>query len=247
MAELPSWDYWMYEKISDDFDRFVSIYEGKDLDKKDIRNNDYVLDHKTWCRKYFWNAKQAALISFVRDPNKVVARASWEGDDYDEDFKRHSELWDQTERLLRLIEDSQEKGVLPKFFPPAMYVEWSTQMGFCFPSYIKAELENVERLRNGKGGVEIFGRYFDADELPESALGQAPEKKLGQQKKETNDRKILLALLIESNLIKRSTTEISKRLSEVLNKKAHDEGDDDLRLGDEAISQRVREARGLIE
>jgi hypothetical protein len=249
MAELPLWNYWMYETLSGETDRKISIYEGKDLAKKDVRNKDYDLDHRAWCRKYFWNAEQAALISFVRDPDKVVSRDSWEqGDGYDdEDFERHNELWDQIEKLFELIKDSQKTAVLPEFFSPTMYIEWAKHIGFYFPDYVKRELENVERVRSKKAIEIIPGKYVDSNEVPESNLKQVPEKKSAQTKIANNDKTILLALLIESNLIKRGATELSMRLAKILRNKAFDEGDDALRLGDEAIAKRLQEARDLIE
>ena len=128
----PDPDWWMSEYINDNT-RIVSIYEGTDLDEADIRNKSYAVDI-SWHRKnYFWNANDAALISFGRNPDKVVDRDKYvpSDDDLDEQqFKKHNELWDAiTERRL-LIEDAQSKRVLPEIFPPAMYIDWGKRLGF---------------------------------------------------------------------------------------------------------------------
>src|SRR4051794_2188819 len=85
---------WMFEYTNDNT-RIVSIYNGTDFDKADIRNKHYAVDI-TWHRKnYFWNANDAALISFGRGPDKVVNRDEYVPfDDDDKDFKKHNELWD---------------------------------------------------------------------------------------------------------------------------------------------------------
>jgi hypothetical protein len=239
MAEHPAWDYWMYETIQDQ--RVISIYEGKDLDKGDIRNKKYLLDQKTWCRQYFWDAEQAAVISFGRDPDKVVSRdefVPW--DEEDEDFKEHIKLWDQMEKRYLLIKEAQEKGILQEIFPPAMYIEWGKHKGFYIPDFVVGELEVVRHERSGRIKPHKFftGLYVDSDEGSENDSEQVSEK---------NHIKIMLALLIESDLIKKGTGALSKKLAETLKTKAHDHGDDDLKLGDESIKERLDAAHDLLK
>jgi hypothetical protein len=255
-AKYPDPESWKYETIEDGgAERQISIYEGKDLEDADIRNKRYDLDATAWCRKhYFWNAEEAALISFGRDPDKVVSRDEYvPRDNEDEDFKKHLELLDHIEKRVLLIKHAQEKGGLPEFFPPAMYIEWGKRSGFYIPKFVHAGLEKVEREREamsqGKRPSIFPGIYLDPVEMSEDDSEQDAKKKgPSQQKKyENNLTKILLALLIKSDLIKKDPGDLSKTLAEILATKAHEEGDERLAVKDDTIKLRLKDAHELLK
>jgi hypothetical protein len=53
----------------------VSIYLLQHIEDRDWRNEKYELDIRKWCRKFYWNADQAALISFSAIQHVFVAEA----------------------------------------------------------------------------------------------------------------------------------------------------------------------------
>src|SRR3954451_22199945 len=114
MAERVTWDYWLYEDIGDH--RNVSIYLLQDLDERDWRNKKYELEFHKWCRKYFWDADQAALISFFRDPEKLEKAVEFDQFEEDEQFDQHFQLKKHILALRDLIIDAQKNGILTDFF-----------------------------------------------------------------------------------------------------------------------------------
>ena len=254
MAKYPSPDYWMHEIIEDaGADRRISIYEGKDLDSADIRNQKYDLDKRIWCReKEFWDAEEAALISFGRDPDKVVKRdeyVPWDEDD--EDFKKHSELWDQIEKRRLLIKDAQEKEMLPDFFPPKTYVKWAERMGFFIPGFVTNELDAIQRereaIRQGKRPSIFPGIYLDPVEMSEDDSERVSEKKGRSQQKrfDNNLLKILAAVLIYAKLGNKPA-ELSKALADILENRALELANKRLLLGVSTIEERIEEALDLL-
>jgi len=100
MAEHPSWGYWLYDDVGNG--RFVSIYEGRSLSDADIRSEEFDLDEKKWCREY-WDASQAAEISFGRDPDKVKNVDDSLSIVDSEDRAKHSELVHHIDNLVDRI------------------------------------------------------------------------------------------------------------------------------------------------
>jgi hypothetical protein len=151
MGDHPQWDYWRYEHI-EDYGSFP-IDHVKDLNVGDWRNKKYDLDTKIWCKAFFWNADEAAFISFNRDPAKLKNAekfVSWDEEE-DEEFKKHIGLKNQILALRNLIVDSQSKKILTDIFRPEMYIEWANHVGVSIPSKIPQELELAERQRNYQG------------------------------------------------------------------------------------------------
>src|ERR1700733_594698 len=115
MGDHPYWDYWRYEDI-EDYGKFP-IDHVKDLDVGDWRNKKYDLNTKKWCKEFYWDAEQAAKISFDRDPEKLknAEDVSWDEEE-DEEFKKHLGLQNHILALRDLIIDAQSKKLLPDFF-----------------------------------------------------------------------------------------------------------------------------------
>ena len=157
MAKHPNWDYWLYEDAgnkhpkrdglswTDERDsRLISIYEGRSLSAADIRNEEYNLDEKRWCRKN-WNASQAAEISFGRDPDKLKNADESLPISDDDDRAKHSELVDYIDQLEALITGAQANGLLPTpIFLPEQYIKWAKDVGVDYPFYVEEELKIVE-------------------------------------------------------------------------------------------------------
>ncbi len=224
-------EMWMWEYINDNT-RIVSIYEGTDLDEADIRNKHFAVDI-TWHRNnYFWNANDASLISYGRNPDKVVDRDKYvpSDDDLDEQqFKKHNELWDAiTERRL-LIEDAQSKGVLPDPFPPAMYIDWGKRLGFTIARFVVADLETVDSER----------KAFDSKQ----------DTKAGSQQKrfDNNLIKVLGAILVHTKLDKKEPAALSTALEGILFSRASELHNKKINLSARTIEERLVEARELLE
>jgi hypothetical protein len=223
---------WMWEYIGDD-PRIVSIYEGTDLDEADIRHKRFAVDISWHKNNYFWNANQAAFITFGRDPDKVVKREDYvPSDDDEKDFRRHNDLWKQIDERRLLIEDAQRNGVLPEFFPPAMYIDWGKRLGFDIPRFVVSDLEIVNSERMA----------IDEANVRNTPLGGAQQKRL-----ENNVIKILGAVLIYAKLEKKEPAALSAGLEKVLSEKAIKLADKKLNLSVKTIEERLVEARELLE
>jgi hypothetical protein len=241
MADPPKWDYWLYEDLGDG--RYLSIYHDRSLPEGDVRNNKYDVDIKKWCRKYLWNAEQAALISFIRDPDKVTAADLRPQDDEFGDFKEHNELWNNMSKLCDLITDAQKKRILPDIFPPGMYIEWARHVGVDMPLAIRKELEIVERERR----YEADDSAEPSDDVAAVALKHAKKNGASQQKRFENGlTRTLLAVLIKSALIKTDTATLSKALADILDAKAQ-KGDGKFSLGAATIKKRLDEAHDHLK
>jgi len=190
MAEHPSWDYWRYDDVGNG--RFVSIYEGRWLSDADIRNEEFDLDEKRWCREY-WDASQAAAISFGRDPDKVKNADDSLSIVDAEDRAKHSELVDHIDNLEGLIRDAQiKKELLPSpIFLPEQYIKWARRVGVDFPLYVENELAVVKAERT------IPKRPGDSVDLSADVDGSEHQSQKGkgpQAKKENSFLKLILAL-----------------------------------------------------
>jgi hypothetical protein len=250
MTKFPSWDFWkfMIIDVNDrgrDFRSTVSIYDWADIVKTDIRNKNFDLDCNKWCRENFWEADQAAAISFDRDPGKIQQYLAEHGylgadEENEEECAAHDELVDAIKARQRLIEEAQENKVLPpgSIFRPEMFVDWGKRVGFRVPPQVEEWLNNVERERRGEGRLStIFpGKFFenqDADgnkihlsapvDEAESSQNKAEQKSkrdVGPQKKELyNLTGVLLAALMETQLIDRDPETLKRILQTRVEKK----------------------------
>lgn len=251
MADRPDWNYWMREWISDSTYRNVETSSAY-LTENDIRRDEYDLDVNKWCWKkhFFWTAQEAALISFFRDPDKVERTDDdfifhnnvygVRGDD-DEDGKKNIELRQYITDLYELILDAQEKKELPRRLLRDVYIEWAELVGVDIPQPVLQALKAVERESQHET------RPDDLRDGVVSVDTDQSKKQKGNTKYENNLLKILLALLIKSDLIEKSTGAMSNTLAEILLTKAHDQGDDELKVGHETIKKRLDEAHELLK
>jgi hypothetical protein len=163
MADHPKWDYWMYEDLGEG--RLLPIDHFHPISDDDIRNDKYRVDRKKWCRKYFWKPDEAALISFIRDPEKITAELiSFDEDDFQRE--EHVALCKHMSALCDLIVSEQGKGRLDHgFFPPEKYVEWAKQVGVSIPPCITKELEVVRLERE-----RIYEAYAADQELNANSI-----------------------------------------------------------------------------
>jgi hypothetical protein len=249
MTDHPDWNYWTLEWISDSKYRDVATYL---LSDSDIRSDRYDLDVEKWCntKHFFWTAQEAALISFFRDPD-LVERTEEDfifhdevyglRPDADEDAKKNIELRQYITDLYELILDAQEQKELPGRLLRDVYIEWAALVGVDIPQPVLQALKAVER----EGQHET--RPDDLRDGVVSVDADQSKKQKGIQKYENNLLKIILALLIKSNLIEKSTGAMSNTLAEILRTKAHDQGDEDLNLGDETIKKRLDDAHELLK
>jgi hypothetical protein len=231
MAEHPAWNYWLFDDLGNG--RIVSIYEGRSLSEIDIRNEQFDLDEKRWCRE-FWSASQAAAISFGRDPDKLERADDSLSITGAQDRAKHAELIDHIDRLEQIIKSAQKMESLddPTFLPER-YIKWANSIGVDYPHYVAEELKIVEsevaRLKefrtradqDNRGDQET--RHSDLsdgqtdNDLPECAAdlpnpkGRAPQARL-----EANQTKIIFALLLKTNLKKQNMTPLALELSKIL-------------------------------
>jgi hypothetical protein len=256
VGERPQWDYWLYEDLGDH--RKLTIYHEREFEEGDWRNKKYELDVKKWCRKSFWTPDEATLISFFRDPEKLQKAEDFvPWNEEDEEFQKHIELKKHLFDLHGLIKDSQEKKILPDFFRPEMYIDWAKRVGVSICADIPRELERAERQRNYRGPPpNIFQRAsgnWPTDDMlsdSEDALIEsedAPNRKLTSQEARLKQNliKILFAVLLESNLIKRDPVELSKKLADTLEKHKRKQRDGERPLGAQTIQIRLEEAHEL--
>jgi hypothetical protein len=210
MADHPRWNYWIDENLGDG--RLLPVDDDGWLPKGDIRKDTYNLDTKKWCRKHLWTAEQAALISFSRDPYKVLTDNDlipWN----DEHHEEHAALAKHINKLYRLITDAQEQRILPEIFRPGMYIEWAKHVGVDFPPYIEAELDAVERERSRNADSAQ-----QSDDVVSNNTERTSEKKgrSQQTRLENNLRKIILALLIKAGLTNEKPDALSRKLEDIL-------------------------------
>lgn len=165
MTEFPSWNFWQFMTIDVnsrgfDFQSQVSIYDWADIGDADIRNRKFDLDYNEWCRRNFWEADQAAAISFNRDPGKIKKHLSEHGyigadENNEEECAAHDKLVDAIKARQRLIEEAQENKVLPpgSIFRLEMFIDWGKRVGFRVPPEVEKWVTNVERERRGEGRI----------------------------------------------------------------------------------------------
>lgn len=244
MNQFPAWNYWRYDEDGNfRYDLDYKLFEDDDL-----RGPNYTLESEFWCSQYFWDAEQAALISFDRDPRKVIFDQSSFPFDEDscicdnDDSKADDQLRGHIESLADLIKKAQSENVLPPFFPPRMYLAWADRMGVDYPRYISDELNARER--------ELAKQSDDSSPLesatpPEKAI-QSKHKNNGPSRRlDNNLTKIILALLIEAKLTGRDLSTLAKALSDHLADEAHRHGDNTLTVEYKTIAVRLEEALEL--
>lgn len=199
MAKQLNCDFWMYEELV--AGRWVEI-ERQSLYDADLRHENYDLDVERWSREWYWDARQAATISFFRDPTKIDA-ANADQDLFgipaeDETRQGHRALEDAIDELQNKIIEAQGRGQLAEFFPPSMYLGWAKRTGVDFPGSVLHEVEKFEsgiRDRDNKDEPSQAGalRGDVSQDATDTAVSKArgPEAKL-----EKTLKKIILALFI---------------------------------------------------
>jgi hypothetical protein len=273
MDDHPQWDYWMHENVGDG--RLLEIDHFYPIPDDDIRNRKYDVNQKRWCRRHFWSADEAALISFARDPDKIP-----EGlislDEDDPALQEHTTLCKHMSALHDLIVCAQkEQRLEADFFAPDKYIEWANRIGISIPPHVAQELEvvRVERERISKaladGTMEIvapllagnakasFDRAqvttseatFEArDEANTEPHGEFLKEKTSSQqiRKENNFRKVIRALLILRGA-KTNTKTLSVALEKILEKEASQNVYKRFRLSSSKIEKLLDEALALYE
>jgi hypothetical protein len=250
MADRPSWDYWLYEDLGNG--RYRGIHDsGCHLDDSDIRSDGYEIDVDKWCRCHFWNAQEAALVSYFRDPDKVErtsddfvlhgkVRGAY-GDD-DDDAEKNLELRNHITDLYELIRQAQKQEVLPEFFRPAMYIDWAKRMGVSVPKPIADELDRVS-LEDDRATSQ-----YNSVGRRQPTLDEAEEKLTSQQSRAARNLvKILLAVLLKTNLIKWDPVKLSGSLEKILDDLSVAQEDPNISVSIDTIKARLREAYALLK
>lgn len=245
MNNRPKWNYWHFEDLGDG--RFLPVdYDGY-LSKGDIRKDEYSLDTKKWCSKFYWTAEQAALISFALDPDRVLNSEDLLPFDADE-FDEHVRLCKHINDLMVLISDAQDRGAIlrPRFLP-GMYVEWATDAGVDFPPFVKSALDAIEAERKTRLTMEPPQQSNDiSNEEPKSGVFSGIKSQ--QVRKENNLRKVIRALLIRSNLHKNpDPAPLSRKLEEILEAEATEQSEKNFRLSAGKIRKILEQATTLYE
>jgi hypothetical protein len=250
MSDQPHWDYWLHEDLPNGRYRQIDRHLGEN----DIRSEEYDLDLEKWCgrKHFFWTAQEAALISFFRDPDKVERTEEDfilhngvmgpRGDD-DEDGKRNIELREYITDLYDRIRDAQEKRELPQLLRRDLYIEWAELVKIDIPQSVLHALKAAERERAPPGPALSKA----AEDATSDSDDELDDKVASQDSKFRNGaRKVILALLLESGLINRTTTKLSQDLEDKLRDEAQKRADDEIVLGNQTIIKRLKEARDLL-
>ena len=198
MADLPPSAFWAFEELPNG--RIVEIERGSGLlYEADLRNERYDLDVEKWARQWYWNAQQAACISFHRDPTKI--NEAYSDDDLcgipanGDGYQQHIALENAIARLENMITDAQNIGLLPaNFFCPGQYFEWASRMGIDFPRDVRDEVQKFQR--------EVSYLDQDADSSQDrTARDLVDPSKLkargGEGKLDHSLQKIILSLLLK--------------------------------------------------
>jgi hypothetical protein len=252
MDKHPNWDYWQEEYS----DGKLIVFDRPDSER-DIRHEKYDLDVTKWCDKAFWDAGDAALISFFRDPDKIagVSRELSPLHIGDDDYEEHNELMGHISNLNNLIIKAQERQQLSEnFFQATMYVEWAKRMGISIPRRVSDQLGFVVRERRGEiGPLNIFeaakfGRrpgYFSSEKEPEfvNNKNQGPAKRA-----DNNSAKIILAILEVADLLKVDDSVLTRRIQTALEKFARQKNDKSFLegVGKQTIESRLGAAKDLL-
>jgi hypothetical protein len=195
MIKSPPCDFWMFEELPNG--RVVEIErDSESLYQADLRNERYDLDVERWSREWYWDARQAAIISFLRDPAKID-----EADDdlfgipeTDDEYKKHLALEDAIDGLRKRIIDAQRQGLLPSdFFCPSNYLAWASRTEVDFPGAILQEVQRFQSEMSHKANEQkpsLEGQSPDPDHADNPKAHGAEAKLSGTL------LKIILALLI---------------------------------------------------
>jgi hypothetical protein len=143
-------------------------YEDR-LPDGDIRKDKYELDHKKWCSKALWTADEAALISFSRDPAKVLNDGSLLSTE-DEFHPEHVQLCNHINDLALLIGEAQQNKLLTTpVFLAQRFVEWATQLGVDFPPCVRAQVEAT--VEHDRRRLDLASEMIEHADQDEHAIG----------------------------------------------------------------------------
>ena len=199
MAKRLSSDFWMYEEVTEG--RFIEI-DRQSLYEADLRHVRYDLDLGRWSREWYWDAHQAACISFFRDP--AISGAYDETlhpvPEEDDAYEAHRALEAAIDNLRAEIIEVQQRGQLPDFFPPSMYLDWAKRTGVDFPGSVWHEVKSFESEIANRGKQDEPSQKEEApDDLSKDAADAGNTKALGPKAREqVNLTKVILAFFIRS-------------------------------------------------
>ena len=232
MSEFIAWDYWRWDEHGKY--RYDLDYEAPT--GLDIRFEDFDADYAEWISRFYWNAPQAAAVSFGRDPDKLP----W-GDHHGDYLLESERLRKNIFDLKEIIEEDQAKGLLPaEFFPIEMYLQWANRKKIDYPGFLWKLLD--ERMTPPRQAAEIANDASDEATTEEARL-KSKSLEFGkltsqQQRAENNTLKILYALIKD-----RDGPSLAKRIESELNKLAED--DPSFKVSLDTIENRLRAARDL--
>ncbi|UWU84929.1 hypothetical protein N2605_00240 [Bradyrhizobium yuanmingense] len=184
----------MYEEIAEG--RFIKI-ERQSLYEADLRHERYDLDLARWSREWYWDAHQAASISFFRDP---AISSAYDDDLYpvpeeDAAYEAHLALETAIDNLREEIIEVQRRGQLPDFFPPSMYLEWAKRTGVDFPGSVWHQVKSFEAEIADRGKEDEPSQ----EDVSQNAADAGNTKALGAKGREqVSLTKVILALFIRS-------------------------------------------------
>jgi hypothetical protein len=209
MVEHAGWDYWTYVWSKDRPGEYHDVRDTN-LAQSDIRHGRFDLDTEKWCKrtKFFWTAREAALISFFRDPGKVEGtdEGLFDDDDAcgpysseDDASEKAAELRQHIIDLCDMILHAQKDRVLPTPMLRGVYIEWAEHVGVDIPHPVLEALQDFERECNER---ERNDNGAEAAESDNDSTGEreASEKRNSHETKGDNSlRKVILALLTKAN------------------------------------------------
>jgi hypothetical protein len=242
MADHPKWDFWVPNiHVSEDEDGAISITQTLLDSHQDIRADQFELNVSNWCtvKNFFWTAQQAALISFLRDPEAVNCTEAYMADDLDfgessgEEAEKRFALVHAIDDLTDLIREAQDKGVLTQPMRREVYIEWALLNGIDIPQQVQDSVKDT---------------WLRLSRAPQESVGAgSPRVTEGHQKRRANNlQKILLAALVEGNLMDRDVKDLAKKFDKFLKVKVEEEGDDDLKVSAKTIRDRINDAKDLL-
>jgi hypothetical protein len=266
MTDFPKWFYWLYELPGPDgYSRRINSQE---IPESDIRHEKNDLDVPKWCTStnVYWDARQAALISFARDPelvgpdSEIIELKQWKT----ADREKHFQFWEAINNVLRAINVAQSEGELPEDgIHREKYLKWAIEKGISIPplifavtEYARASdlLEKSLRQLSDRPGLRdaLTGRNFDQHlpaSLPSDAAGLVDtinENEL--RKRERNSFYMTIyALLLKAKLVESVT---AKDLAGLLKEEFDKSGkyvDDVSYPGYQTILKQLNEMMALVK
>ncbi len=149
------WNYWMWDENGEYRYKYDHALDDHP-DHEFLRDTEW---DDRWSQKFFWTAKEAALLSFGRSPTKV----SWEDPHFGvEQADCDSEFATHACSVFREIIKAQARQVLPPAIPAKMYVEWALANDMPFPPNLaNAVLAHYELVMSQKNQPTVDKKISD--------------------------------------------------------------------------------------